>query len=120
VAQTPRDTLVVGWKFDDILSLDPHESFEFAGSEFGSQVYDKLITFDPQNIGPIKPGVAENWSVSDDGKVITFKIRNGIKFHSGNALTAHDVEYSIHRAVSMNKSPAFIITQFGLNKDNVK
>lgn len=120
VAQTPRDTLVVGWKFDDILSLDPHESFEFAGSEFGSQVYDKLITFDPQNIGPIKPGVAESWSVSDDGKVITFKIRNGIKFHSGNALTAHDVEYSIHRAVSMNKSPAFIITQFGLNKDNVK
>lgn len=120
VAQTPRDTLVVGWKFDDILSLDPHESFEFAGSEFGSQVYDKLITFDPQNIGPIKPGVAESWTVSDDGKVITFKIRQGIKFHSGNPLTAQDVEYSVHRAVTMNKSPAFIITQFGLNKDNVK
>lgn len=120
LAQTPRDTLVVGWKFDDILSLDPHESFEFAGSEFGSQVYDKLITFDPQNIGPIKPGVAESWTVSPDGKVITFKIRSGIKFHSGNALTAQDVEYSVHRAVTMNKSPAFIITQFGLNKDNVK
>jgi peptide/nickel transport system substrate-binding protein len=119
-AQTPRDTLVVGWKFDDILSLDPHESFEFAGSEFGSQVYDKLITFDPQNIGPIKPGVAESWTVSADGKVITFKIRQGIKFHSGNPLTAEDVEYSVHRAVTMNKSPAFIITQFGLNKDNVK
>lgn len=118
-AQTPRDTLVVGAKFDDILSLDPQESFEFTGSEFGSQVYDKLITFDPRNIGPIQGGAAENWSVSADGKAITFKIRQGIKFHSGNPLTAQDVAYSFQRAVMMNKSPAFIITQFGLNKDNV-
>jgi peptide/nickel transport system substrate-binding protein len=118
-AQTPRDTLVVGWKFDDIISLDPHESFEFAGSEFGSQVYDKLLTFDPNNIGPIQGGAATSWEVSEGGKVITFKIRPGIKFHSGNTLTAQDVAYSVQRAVTMNKAPAFIITQFGLNKDNV-
>ena len=120
MAQTPRDTLVVGAKFDDILSLDPHESFEFTGSEFGGQVYDKLIGFDPANIGPLKPGAAESWTVSEGGKVITFKIRQGIKFHSGNPLTAEDVAYSVARAVTMNKAPGFIITQFGLNKDNVK
>ena len=69
MAQTPRDTLVVGAKFDDILSLDPHESFEFTGSEFGGQVYDKLIGFDPANIGPLKPGAAESWTVSEGGKL---------------------------------------------------
>ncbi|MCO5126458.1 MAG: ABC transporter substrate-binding protein, partial [Rhodobacteraceae bacterium] len=49
-----------------------------------------------------------------------FKIRDGITFHSGNPLTAEDVAFSLQRVVKLDKSPAFILTQFGFNADNVE
>src|SRR5918997_3428221 len=64
--------------------------------------------------------IAESWKVSEDGKTFTFKIREGKKFASGNPVTAEDAVYSLQRAVSLDKSPAFILGQFGLTKDNVK
>ncbi len=63
---------------------------------------------------------AESYTVSDDGKTFQFKIRPGIKFHSGNDLTAEDVAYSLIRFVKINGNPAFIMNQFGLTKDNVQ
>jgi MarR-like DNA-binding transcriptional regulator SgrR of sgrS sRNA len=64
--------------------------------------------------------VAESWTVSPDGKTFTFKIRQNKKFASGNPLTAEDVAFSLQRAVLLDKSPAFILGQFGFTKDNVK
>ncbi|MCW2235711.1 ABC transporter substrate-binding protein [Azospirillum canadense] len=119
LADTPKDTFVMAWQFDDIVTLDPGEIFELSGAEYGSQVYDRLVTYDVNDVSKINGHVAESWTVSDDGKTFTFKIRDGIKFHSGNPLTAEDVAYSFQRAVKMNKGPAFILTQFGLTPENV-
>ena len=47
-------------------------------------------------------------------------MKKGIKFRSGNPVTAHDAAYSLQRAVIMNKTPGFILTQFGFTKENVK
>jgi peptide/nickel transport system substrate-binding protein len=118
-AATPKDTLVMAWQFDDIISLDPAEIFEFSGAEYGAQVYDRLVGYDVDDVSRIQPAVAESWTVSEDGKTFTFKIREGIEFHSGNPLTAEDAAYSLQRAVKLNKSPAFILTQFGLSAENV-
>src|SRR3546814_11978838 len=57
---------------------------------------------------------------SDDGKIFTFKMRPGITFASGNPMTAEDAVFSLQRAVILDKSPAFIITQFGFTADNVE
>src|SRR5262249_11766301 len=46
--------------------------------------------------------------------------RRGLKFDSGSPITARDAEYSLRRAVILNKSPGFILTQFGFAKDNVE
>lgn len=119
LADTPKDTLVMAWQFDDIVTLDPGEIFELSGAEYGAQVYDRLIRYDVKDVGKIEGKVAQSWTVSDDGKIFTFKIRDGIKFHSGNPLRAEDVAYSFQRAVKMNKGPAFILTQFGLTPENV-
>jgi peptide/nickel transport system substrate-binding protein len=117
-AQTPRDTVVMAKAIDDIVSLDPAEAFEASGVEAVANVYDKLINVDRNDPNKFLPEIAESWSVAADGMTHTFKIRAGLKFHSGNPVTAHDAAYSLQRAVTINKSPGFILTQFGLNKDN--
>ena len=119
-AETPPNMLVIANRIDDITTLDPAESFEFAGSDVSRNVYGKLVNFEPSNLdaGYI-PDLAESWEVSEDGMTITFKMRPGVTFHSGNPVTAHDAEYSLRRAVILNKTPAFILTQFGFTADNV-
>ncbi|NGO51892.1 ABC transporter substrate-binding protein [Mesorhizobium camelthorni] len=118
-AETPADTLVLAWAIDDIITLDPAESFEISAGEMMGNSYDRLVRFDPADPSNIYGDIAESWTVSDDGKTFTFKIKPGLKFASGNPVTAEDVAFSIQRVVKLDKSPAFILTQFGLTKDNV-
>lgn len=118
-AETPADTLVVADAIDDIVSIDPHEAFEFSGVDLNNNVYDSLIELDPAKPGELVPGLAESWSVSDDGMTYTFKIKSGITFSSGNPMTAEDAAGSLRRVVKIDKTPAFIITQFGLTAANV-
>lgn len=118
--KTPADTLVLGWQFDDILSVDPAEVFEFSSAELMGNTYERLIDYDPKDVSKISGAIAESWTVSEDGKTFTFKIREGRKFASGNPITAEDAVFSLQRAILLDKSPAFIIGQFGITKDNVK
>ena len=100
MAETPADTLVVADAIDDIVSIDPHEAFEFSGVDLNNNVYDTLIELDPAKPGELVPGLAESWSVADDGMTYTFKIKPGITFSSGNPLTAEDAAGSLRRVVS--------------------
>jgi peptide/nickel transport system substrate-binding protein len=118
-AQTPKDTVVMAKQIDDIISLDPAEAFEFSGVEVVTNLYDKLMGVDLAKNNELVPELAQSWTVSPDNLTYTFKLRPGVKFHSGNALTAADVVYSFQRAVTLNKSPGFILAQFGFTKDNV-
>jgi len=47
--------------------------------------------------GAVAPGLAESWSISEDGKEYLFKIRQGIKFHDGEPLDASVVKFSLDR-----------------------
>lgn len=118
-AATPPDTVVMAKQIDDIITLDPAEAFEFSGVEVVANVYDKLIGVDLANNNALIGELAQSWTVSDDNLTYTFKLRPGVKFHSGNPLTAADVIYSFQRAITLNKSPGFILAQFGFTKDNV-
>jgi peptide/nickel transport system substrate-binding protein len=118
-AETPKSTFVMAKDISDIITLDPAEVFELSGGEITANLYDRVMMFEPENLTKLVGGVAESWEVSGDGKTITFKIRQGLTFHSGNPVTAEDVAYSLQRVVKLNKTPAFIVTQFGWNKDNV-
>jgi peptide/nickel transport system substrate-binding protein len=120
LAATPKDTVVMAKQIDDIISLDPAESFEFSGSEVVGNIYERLISYDLKDVSKLNGELAESWSAGADGKTYTFKMRKGIKFASGNPVTAQDAAYSLQRAVIMNKTPGFILTQFGFTKDNAK
>ena len=119
-AETPKDTVVMAWAIDDIITLDPAEIFEFSGAEYAGNTYDRLIGYDPEDVSNIFGVAAESWEVGADGMTYTFKIRPGISFASGNPLTAEDVEFSLRRAIILDKSPAFILTQFGFAPDNIE
>ncbi|WP_454285970.1 ABC transporter substrate-binding protein [Rhizobium arsenicireducens] len=118
-AATPADTLVQGWAIDDIITLDPGEAFEISTAELTANTYSKLVNLDMNDTSKVVGELAESWTISDDGLTYTFKLKPGLKFASGNPLTAEDVAFSFERAVKLDKSPAFLLTQFGLNGDNV-
>jgi peptide/nickel transport system substrate-binding protein len=63
-----------------------------------SNVYEGLVKIDQK--GKIMPLLAESWTLSPDGKVYKFKLREGAKFSNGEAFTASDVKFSIERVKS--------------------
>lgn len=76
-------------------TLDLHLSTAAATTEIMGQIYETLITVDSEyNIVPL---LAESYEQSDDGLVITFKLREGVLFHNGNEMKAEDVVASMNR-----------------------
>ncbi|MCG8643618.1 MAG: ABC transporter substrate-binding protein [Desulfobacterales bacterium] len=119
MAGTPKDTLVMANRIDDIISLDPAEIFEFTTAEYAANTYDRLIGYDPDNVSDIFGVIAEDWTIDPDGMTYHFNIRKNIVFPSGNKLTADDVVFSLRRVIKLDKGPAFILSQFGFTPDNV-
>ncbi|HEY1092442.1 MAG TPA: ABC transporter substrate-binding protein, partial [Burkholderiaceae bacterium] len=119
LAATPKDTLVQAMAFDDIITMDPAESFEIASGEILGNTYERLVKFDPADPTRLFGELAKSWTVSADGKTYSFELQPGRKFSSGNALTAAEVVWSLQRAVLLSKTPAFILTQLGLSAANV-
>jgi peptide/nickel transport system substrate-binding protein len=116
-------TLVWDSDLSDMISLDPAVAYEFGGTLLAHNAYETLVKFEGADLATIKPGVAQSWDVKDAGATfdITFKLRTGAKFASGNPLTADDVVYSFQRVIKLNKSPAFLFTEIaGLKAESVK
>jgi peptide/nickel transport system substrate-binding protein len=118
-AQSPPGVIVMAKDISDIISLDPHESFEYSGNEVTANIYQKLVNTPNDNPAALQGDLAERWEIGSDNRSFTFILKQGPRFASGQPVTAADAAYSLGRAVIMNKSPAFIINQFGFTKDNV-
>jgi len=77
--------------------IDPHVN---ASSELGiplTSVYDTLVWQDLD--GQFVPGLAEAWTISDDGLIYTFRLRRGVKFHDGTPFNASAVKFNLDRIV---------------------
>ncbi len=118
-AETPKDTLVIVENIDDIISLDPAEAYELTGIQILANTYDRIMRFEPNDVTKLVGGVAESSTVSDDGKIFTYKIRSGLKFASGNAVTSKDAAWSLQRVIKLEKTPVFLLSQLGWTKDNI-
>ncbi len=90
----PGGSVTVGIT-QDLDSLDPH-NMAYAGTrEVLFNVFEGLVK--PDSTGELQPAVAEEFTISEDAKTYTFTLRDGVKFHNGNEVTAEDVKYSIER-----------------------
>ncbi len=81
---------------DDPQTLDPHSANLQPTNRVLSQVYEGLVIRDKHF--KLIPGLAVSWS-QPDAKTWRFKLRPGVKFHEGQALTADDVVFSVERAL---------------------
>ncbi len=80
------------------VSYDPIKMNDGASLIFSELVYEGLLRF-TEDYG-IQPAIANSWSTSSDGLVLTFKINPKARFHNGEAVTAFDVKESLSRNVS--------------------
>ncbi|MFN8591076.1 MAG: ABC transporter substrate-binding protein [Thermomicrobiales bacterium] len=81
----------------DIQNLNPY-FLAFLNYPFIENVYDQLFRLDHEI--KLQPALAESYEISDDGLLITLKIRQGVKYHSGNTMTAADVVANLEHARS--------------------
>lgn len=116
------DTLIFASDTTDLLTLDPAVAYEFSGIQAEGSIYETLVTFTDGMEG-VQPLLAESWDIQDSGDMwtITFKLNPNAKFASGNPVTAEDVVWSWGRAIDINLSPAFLLTDVAkVTKENMR
>lgn len=118
-AATPDDILVVAQNIDDIVAIDPAQAYEFTSGELVTNIYDRLVQYDAEDPTILAPGLATEWTADDATKTITFTLREGATFHSGNPVRPEDVTGSLARVIALNLTPAFILAQLGWTPENV-
>lgn len=101
----------------DLASLDPHTETDAGTRDVVFNLYEGLVK--PASDGSLMPAVASIYQISDDAKVYTFTLRDGITFHDGTPVTAEDVKYSIdRRAEIQGESSAFSMLSDVVIKDD--
>src|SRR5438874_3443087 len=83
----------------DAPSLDPHQEETFATIELVAPCYSTLLQIDPYQYPKVIGDVATEWKIAPDGLTYTFKLRPGIRFYDGSALTAADVQATYDKIV---------------------
>ena len=119
-AATPKDALVMAWNLDAIITLDPAQIAEINGNDIMGNVCDTLVTLDYKNPSEFRPKTAESWSVSADGRTLTFKLRPDLKFPNGRAATAEDLAWSMQRVLKLNFGNAANLTEWGFKKETAE
>lgn len=117
-AETPPTMLVVGFSMNNILTLDPAAITGKESVQVLANIYDNLVGLNPTKRGQLDPQLAESWTVSDDGSAITFKLRDGANFASGNPVTSADVIWSLKRVMKLNLAQASFLKTHGFTAAN--
>lgn len=91
----------------DIVNLDPQVISGSNERKILSAIFEGLVVPDPKTYEPL-PGVAESWSISEDGKVYEFYLRENTRWSNGDIVTADDFVFSAKRALSSKLGCSFV------------
>lgn len=118
-AQAPDDSTLVIAQSTDASTFDPANISSRTTSNIAEHIFGTLynVTAD----GEVVPSLAESSTVSEDGQTVTFKLKEGLTCHDGEALTAEDVAYSFNRAADpalkfTGNTPGFIFSSIGFEE----
>jgi len=96
-------TLTCGWAgVAEVQTLDPARIDQVLQFQIASNVLSGLMHIDASLVA--QGDLAETWTVSDDGLEYTFKLREGVTFHNGDAFNADDVLFTFDRSSNPEKS----------------
>ncbi|MDA1188492.1 MAG: ABC transporter substrate-binding protein [Chloroflexi bacterium] len=87
---------------------------DYHANAISSHVFETLVGWDENH--EVQPILLDSWSVSDDGKTNTLKLRDGLTFHDSIPVTAEDVEFSINRWVSGGSAQSTTVRRLALTK----
>ncbi|WP_375636736.1 MULTISPECIES: ABC transporter substrate-binding protein, partial [unclassified Bartonella] len=120
-AKTPANTLVMAWNLDAISTFDPAQSNDVYASEIIGNVCDNLVSTATDDPTKIVPSLATHWDVSGDdhSTVITFHLRDGLKFNDGRSANANDLVWGMKRIVKLQMANAAIFNEYGITEQNV-
>lgn len=87
-----------------ITAIDPQAAVDESSLHNAINLYDPLLypSVDKRSMEP-RPHLAESWTISPDGKTYTFRLRRGVRFHSGREMTAEDVVWSMERQLRIKR-----------------
>ena len=97
---------IISVQFYEIVDWDPSICYS-DGARVLTNIYETLLLYDD---GKLIPVLATTFEKSPDGKVWTFKLRKGVKFHNGETFDAHAVKYSFERTTSIGRGASWIFT----------
>ncbi len=89
-------------------AYDPAHAFNPTSGMVNRVAYDTLVTFPDADASSIEPLLASSWSISEDGVVYTFTLRDDVTFTNGDPLTADDVVFSFNRLKNVRAQPSFL------------
>ena len=88
----------------DPAGFDPVQDTSIAALDLIAPVYSQLVRLDPDAPdGALRPELAERWTVGEDGRSITFHLRQGVRWHDGQPFIADDVVSHFNRVISPPK-----------------
>lgn len=100
VASDTGDTFIIA-RTTDADTLDCGYAYSEGDIDLIYHIYDGLVQFKNSDL-EVEPALAESWTTSDDGKVWTFNLRQGVKFHDGTDFNADAVVFSFNRLIDEN------------------
>ncbi|WP_375647223.1 ABC transporter substrate-binding protein [Bartonella sp. AA56HLJMS] len=120
-AKTPANTLVMAWNLDAISTFDPAQLNDVYGSEIIYNICDNLVSTATDDPAKMVPALATHWDVSGDdhSTVITFHLRDGLKFNDGRSANANDLVWGMKRVVKLKMGNAAIFNEYGITEQNV-
>ncbi len=86
-------------------TLDPHRITASTDVTLVRDICEGLVAYNAR--AEVVPGLAESWTVSEDGRTYTFTLRPNLKWGDGTPLTADDIVWSFQRSVSPKTRPGF-------------
>lgn len=110
----PRTDFIFGLTSEPAL-LTPYKTDEFTSFTINYQIFGRLIELNAK--GDFVPSLAESWELSEDGTKVSFKLRQGVRFHNGQEMTAEDVAYTYNQAIATPATASITSMMKGMEVD---